>query len=105
MKAYSLVLFPFCYPGFFLFLALTILTAYAKPAPLQLGNDLASQLETKLVQAGRSLGDLPAGIMHFEERLVEYGQNLMPDLATLEGRLLQYGKTNLEGLGDLLAQV
>ena len=40
--------------GFLLFVALTVLTVYAQPAPLKLGAQRLAQLEERVLAAGRA---------------------------------------------------
>ncbi|KAK9820403.1 hypothetical protein WJX72_009994 [[Myrmecia] bisecta] len=99
--------------GFLIFVVLTVLTVYAKPAPLAVGAERLAALEQRLLEYGKSglheVIELEHRMLEYgksnlhslydlEERLVAFGRHNLAELLALEHRLVEYGRSNLVGL-------
>lgn len=109
--------------GFLIFVVLTVVTVYLRPAPLTVGKDLVLRVEATLLDLGRSSMH---ELYELEQRLVRAGASGLAEFQTTARELLdlqkamnalgieslrdfeatkmlQYGKDNLGALGGELA--
>ncbi|DBA84229.1 TPA: hypothetical protein ACH3X2_006294 [Trebouxia sp. C0005] len=92
--------------GFVIFLALTIVTVFAKPVPLALGSPQLVEMENQLYTFARSnwvsARSTWSNVRRLEAQMTEYGRtNLLPiidDIAAAEARLVSYGSSGYRGL-------
>ena len=92
--------------GFVLFLALTIVTVFAKPVPLALSSPQLVGMENQLYTFARSnwvsARSTWSNVRRLESQMTEYGRtNLLPiidDIAAAEARLVSYGSSGYRGL-------
>ncbi len=95
-----------CCAGFVIFLALTIVTVFAKPVPLALGSPQLVEMENQLYTFARSnwvsARSTWSNVRRLEAQMTEYGRtNLLPiidDIAAAEARLVSYGSSGYRGL-------
>jgi len=92
--------------GFVIFLALTIVTVFAKPVPLALGSPQLVEMENQLYTFARSnwvsARSTWSNVRRLEAQMTEYGRtNLLPiidDIAAAEAHLVSYGSSGYRGL-------